>query len=170
MPGRDASIPGHGKGKGPAGYKLFGGGKLAFRRQMTQETVGRAGAKTAERSSGVPEAATAAAPERSGERRGKEKSRPGRVGFWRGVGSVGAFGNAARHPGRLFVGGDFLEPLDHAEHDGHGDKADGEEDTPALPDRHGVVPDRAQEDEEVTDSRSGECFSDIRKCFPFALP
>ena len=47
LPPRDASIPGHGKGKGPAGYKLFGGGKLAFRRQMTQETVGRAGAKAA---------------------------------------------------------------------------------------------------------------------------
>ena len=47
VPARDVSIPGHGKGKGPAGYKLFGGGKLAFQRQMTQETVGRAGAMAA---------------------------------------------------------------------------------------------------------------------------
>ena len=31
----DASIPGHGTGKGPGGYKLFGGGKLAFQSQMT---------------------------------------------------------------------------------------------------------------------------------------
>ena len=49
----DVSTPGHGKGEGPAGYKLFGGGKLAFRRQMTQETVGGAGASEA---SGVPPA------------------------------------------------------------------------------------------------------------------
>ncbi len=27
-------------GTGPGGYKLFGGGKLAFQSQMTQETLG----------------------------------------------------------------------------------------------------------------------------------
>ena len=42
----------HGKGEGPGGYKLFGDGKLAFWRQMTQETLGGAGVSEA---NGVPQ-------------------------------------------------------------------------------------------------------------------
>ncbi len=38
----DVPTPGHGKGEGPDGYKLFGEGARS-RSQMTQETLGGAG-------------------------------------------------------------------------------------------------------------------------------
>ncbi len=49
--------PDTGRGRGPANTSYLAGGKLAFRRQMTQEALGRAGAKAAtadERSSRGP--------------------------------------------------------------------------------------------------------------------
>ena len=49
--------------------------------------------------------------------------------------------------------GDLLEPLQHAQHDEHGDEANGQEDAPALPDRHFVIHQRANPKEEVAHSR-----------------
>ena len=41
-------------GTGPDGYKLFGGGKLAFQSQMTQETLGGTERKSRQRLRGAP--------------------------------------------------------------------------------------------------------------------
>ena len=49
-----------------------------------------------------------------------------------------------------------LQPLHHAEHDRHGDEADGEEHAPALPDVPSVEHDGTNEDEEVADGRGTE--------------
>ena len=49
-----------------------------------------------------------------------------------------------------------LQPLHHAEHNGHGDQADEQEHAPALPDVPSVEHDGTNEDEEVADGRGSE--------------
>ena len=50
----------------------------------------------------------------------------------------------------LFVAGNALEPLNHGEHDTHRNQADDDEDTPALPQRHIVVHDGTDGQQNVT--------------------
>lgn len=52
--------------------------------------------------------------------------------------------------------GDLFKPLDHAEHDNHGEEADGHEDDPALPDRNLVVEGGADPEESVAHGGSTE--------------
>ena len=52
--------------------------------------------------------------------------------------------------------GDLLKPFQHAEHDEHGDEADGQEDGPALPNGHLVIHQRTDPEEEVANGGGAE--------------